>query len=267
MDDGKKAMDTIYAHDSLTGSFIQWANDNNYFYKSKQSCHHDDFDKHLTDGEIYAPCVTLKKYKYNQYPYMDTLSILEGNQLLSEANSNEYRILKSTDGGYEDCDTSVFDVYNQCDINEDDARYIDYTRPNGQRIEGYVSVDDLSDIAHGGWVLSCDCVDVDGEDYLRDYENICYVKTRSEWYVIDDCVSDYNGDMIHIDDAVELCSDVYGDEHAYEDDATKCIINGEYYLNDDMIEVDGGMLYEGNQEHYKLILENLKPTNNETKTA
>ena len=267
MNDGKKAMDTIYAHESLTNSFIQWANDNNYFYKSKQSCHHDDFDKHLTDGEIYSPCVTLKKYKYNQYPYMDTLSILEGNELRSEADGNEYRILKSTDGSYEDCDTSVFDVYNQCDINEDDARYVDYTRPNGQSINGYVSVDDLSDIAHGGWVLSCDCVDVDGEDYLRDDENICYLETRSEWYVIDDCVSDYNGDMIHIDDAVELCSDVYGDEHAYEDDATKCIIDGEYYLNDDMIEVDGGMLYEGNQEHYNLILENLKPKNNATKIA
>jgi hypothetical protein len=267
MHDGKKAMDTIYAHESLTPSFIQWANDNNYFYKSRQSCHHSDFDKHLTDGCIYSPCVILKHFNYSEYPYMDTLSILEDNQLRTHNITNEYRILKSTDGGYEDCDTSVFDVYNNCDINEDDARYIDYTRPNGQRIEGYVSLDDVSDIAHGGWVLSCDCVDVDGEDYLKDDENICYLETRSEWYVIDDCVSDYNGDMIHIDDAVELCSDVYGDEHAYEDDATKCIIDGEYYLNDDMIKVDGGMLYEGNQEHYKLILENLKPTNNATKTA
>jgi hypothetical protein len=267
MHDGKKAMDTIYAHESLTPSFIQWAHDNNYFYKSRQSCHHSDFDKHLTDGCICSPCVILKHFNYSEYPYMDTLSILEDNQLRTHNITNEYRILKSTDGGYEDCDTSVFDVYNNCDINEDDARYIDYTRPNGQRIEGYVSLDDVSDIAHGGWVLSCDCVDVDGEDYLKDDENICYLETRSEWYVIDDCVSDYNGDMIHIDDAVELCSDVYGDEHAYEDDATKCIIDGEYYLNDDMIKVDGGMLYEGNQEHYKLILENLKPTNNATKTA
>jgi hypothetical protein len=125
----------------------------------------------------------------------------------------------------------------------------------------------LSDIAHGGWVLSCDCVDVDGEDYLKDDDSICYIETRGEWYLMDDCRSDYNGDMIHEDDAVELCNDVYEGDYAYEDDASKCIIDGEYYLNDDMIEVDGGMLYEGNQEHYNLILENLKPTNNETKIA
>lgn len=267
MNDGKKAMDTIYAHESLTNSFIQWANDNNYFYKSRQSCHHNDFDRHLTDGCICSPCVILKHYDYSEYPYMDTLSILEGNKLQCEADGNEYRILKSTDGSYEDCDTSVFDVYNNCDINEDDARYVDYTRPNGQSINGYVSVDDLSDIAHGGWVLSCDCVDVDGEDYLKDDENIYYLETRSEWYVIDDCVSDYNGDMIHIDDAVELCSDVYGDEHAYEDDATKCIIDGEYYLNDDMIKVDGGMIYKENIKHYQLILNTINTTNNDTKIA
>ena len=194
---------------------------------------------------------------------MDTLSILEGNQLRSENNTNEYRILKSTDGGYEDCDTSVFDVYNNCDINEDDARYIDYTRPNGQRIEGYVSLDDVSDIAHGGWVLSCDCVDVDGEDYLKDDENICFVDSRNTWHLVDDCTMDYNGDMIHDDDSVCL----YDGEYSHEDEATICIIDGEYYLNIDMIKVDGGMMYEGNQEHYKLILENLKPKNNATKIA
>ena len=267
MHDGKKAMDTIYAHDSLTNSFIQWANDNGYFYKSRQSCHHNDFDKHLTDGHIYMPCVILKHYDYSEYPYMDTLSILEDNQLRSKHITNEYRILKSTDGGFEDCNRNVFDVYNNCEVDEDDARYVDYTRPNGQSINGYVSVDDLSDIAHGGWVLSCDCVDVDGEDYLRDDENICYLETRSEWYVIDDCISDYNGDMIHEDDAVELCSDVYGDEHAYEDDATKCIIDGEYYLNEDMIRVDGGMIYKENIEHYQLILNNINTKNNATKIA
>jgi len=263
MHDGKKAMDTIYAHESLTNSFIQWAHDNNYFYKSRQSCHHGDFDKHLTDGCIYSPCVILKHFDYSEYPYMDTLSILECNQLRSEANTNEYRILKSTDGGYEDCDTSVFDVYNNCDINEDDARYVDYTRPNGQRIEGYVSLDDVSDIAHGGWVLNCDCVDVDGEDYLKDDENICFVDSRNTWHLVDDCTMDYNGDMIHDDDSVCL----YDGEFAHEDEATMCIIDGEYYLNIDMIEVDGGMMYEGNQEHYKLILENLNTINNDTKIA
>jgi hypothetical protein len=194
---------------------------------------------------------------------MDTLSILEDNQLRTEYNTNEYRILKSTDGGYEDCNRNVFDVYNQCEIDEDDARYVDYTRPNGQSINGYVSLDDLVDIAHGGWVLSRDCVEVDGEDYLRSDEDICHVDSRNEWHLIDNCVSDYNGDMIHEDDSVTL----HDGEYAHEDDATICIIDGEYYLNEDMIRVDNGMMFIGNQEHYKLILENIKQTNNERKIA
>ena len=267
MHDGKKAMDTIYAHDSLTASFIQWANDNNYFYKSRQSCHHNDFDRHLTDGHIYMPCVILKHYDYSEYPYMDTLSILEDNQLRSEHNTNEYRVLKCTNGGFEDCNHNVHDIYNGCDIDEDDARYLDYTRPNGTHIEGYVHIDDCSDIAHGGWVLSCDCVDVDGEDYLRSDESICHVDSRNEWYLMDDCVSDYNGEMIHMDDSVELCRSEYAEIFAHEDDATMCIIDGEYYLNEDMIRVDNGMMFKGNQEHYKLILENLNTKYNETKIA
>lgn len=267
MDDGKKAMDTIYAHESLTNSFIQWAHENNYYYKSRQSCHHDDFDKHLTDGYINRPCVILKKYDYSEYPYMDTLSILEDNQLRSENTTNEYRTLKSTDGSYEDCNRNVYDVYNQCEIDEDDARYIDYTRPNGYSIDGYVSVDDLTDIAHGGWVLSCDCVEVDGEDYLKDDDSICYIESRRSWHLVDDCIEDNNGDMIHVDDSVELCRDVYSDEHAHEDNATRCIIDGEYYLNEVMIKVNGDMMYEGNQEHYRLILENLNTIYNATKTA
>ena len=161
----------------------------------------------------------------------------------------------------------MFDVYNNCEVDEDDARYVDYRRPNGNHIEGYVSVDDLSDIAHGGWVLSCDCVDVDGEDYLRDDDNICYVETRSEWYLMDDCRSDYNGDMIHQDDAIELCNNVYKGDYAYEDDATICIIDGEYYLNEDMIKVDGGMIFKDNIEHYQLILNNINTKENETKIA
>jgi hypothetical protein len=73
--------------------------------------------------------------------------------------------------------------------------------------------------------------------------------------------------MIHEDDAVQLCGDVYSNEHAHEDDATKCIIDGEYYLNEDMIKVDGGMIYKENIEHYKLILNTINIKNNATKIA
>jgi len=69
--------------------------------------------------------------------------------------------------------------------------------------------------------------------------------------------------MIHEDDSVTL----HDGEYAHEDDATMCIIDGEYYLNEDMIKVDGGMIYKENQEHYRLILENLNTKYNARKTA
>jgi hypothetical protein len=267
LDCGKKAMDTIYAHESLVSSFIQWAHDNNYYYKSRQSCHHEDFDKHATDGHIYLPKITLKYFDFDYYPYMDTLSILTDNVLGNEKRGSEYKILKSTDGSYEDCNTHVYDIYNGEEIDEDDARYLDYRRPNGTHIEGYVNVDSCLDIAHGGWVLSCDCVDVDGDDRLRNDENICYVEYRSEWHLMDNCYTDYDGDMIHCDDAVEL----HDCEYAHEDDAHQCMVDGLYYLKTDMYAIDCGYVANVNMDGYLNELKNLNKKNdakyNETKTA
>lgn len=266
MDNGQKAMDTIYAHETLTASFIQWANDNDYFYKSRQSCHHNEFDKHLTNGYISSPCVTLKKYRFDEYPYMDTLSILEDGKLKTEADGKDYKILKSTDGAYEESNSSVFDVYNQCDINEDDATYVDYTRPNGQYFEGHVNDNDLCMVSRVGWVLSCDCVSVNGIDYLREDDEICYVSTQNEWYLVDDCRQDYNGEWIHEDDAVEL----YNGDFAHEDEASQCLLDGEYYINNDMTEFDGGMVHNGNIDAYhelKFILNTKNTIENETKIA
>lgn len=267
LDCGKKAMDTIYAHESLVSSFIQWAHDNNYYYKSRQSCHHEDFDKHATDGHIYLPKITLKYFDFENYPYMDTLSILTDNVLGNEKRGSEYKILKSTDGSYEDCDTSVYDIFNGCDIDEDDARYLDYRRPNGTHIDGFVHVDYCSDISHGGWVLTCDCVDVDGEDRLKNDENICFVEYRSEWHLMDNCYADYDGDMIHADDSVEL----HDGEYSHEDDAHQCMVDGLYYLKTDMYAIDCGYVAYVNMDGYLNELKNLNKKNdakyNETKIA
>ena len=267
LDCGKKAMDTIYAHESLVASFIQWAHDNNYHYKSRQSCHHEDFDKHATDGHIYMPKITLKYFDFDNYPYMDTLSILTDNVLGNDKGGKVYKILKSTDGSYDDCSNTVYDVFNGEDIDEDDARYIDYRRPNGQHIDGFVHVDYCSDIAHGGWVLTCDCVDVDGEDRLKNDEDICYLEYRSEWHLNDNCYTDYDGNMIHCDDAVEL----HDCEYAHEDDAQKCMVDGLYYLETDMYAIDCGYVANVNMDGYLNVLKNLNKKNdarnNETKIA
>jgi len=265
MDDGKKAMDTIYAHETLTASFIQWANDNDYFYKSRQSCHHNEFDRHLTNGYISAPCVTLKKYRFDEYPYMDTLSILEDGKLKTEADGKDYKILKSTDGSFEEQENSVYDVFNNCDIHEDDAYYVSYNRPNGENIEGYIHRDNAIRTSTE-WVLFVDCVEIHSVYYLENDDNITFLDEYDEWHLIDDCRCDYNGKWIHEDDAVEL----YDGEYAHKDEASKCLLDGEYYLNNDMTEFDGGMVHNGNIDAYHesvYFLTNKNTTENETKIA
>ena len=268
LEDGEKAMDTIYAHESLINSFTQWANDNDYFYKSKQSCHHGQFDKHLTKDAFYNAIVVLKKYHFDQYPYMDTLSILEGNKLRNHEDGNDYKILKSTDGGYEDCEDDeniVHDVFNDCNINEDDGCYVSYQRPLGSFIEGYIHRNDSTRTSTER-VLRVDCVLINGDFYLLNDENITYIESRNEWCLIDDCRSDYNGEWIHEDDAVEL----YDGDYAHEDDASQCLFDGEYYINNDMTEFDGGMVHNGNIDAYhelKFILNTKNTTENETKIA
>ena len=279
LEDGEKAMDTIYAHDSLTNSFIQWANDNDYFYKSKQSCHHGQFDKHLTKDIFYNAIVVLKKYSFDSYPYMDTLSILEGNKLRNHEDGNQYKILKSTDGSFEEQENSVYDVFNNCDIHEDDAYYVSYDRPNGENIEGYIHRDNAIRTSTE-WVLFVDCVQIDRVYYLQDDENITYIESRNEWHLIEDCVQDNNCDMIYIDDAVELHNggwvhqddavELYNGDFAHEDEASQCSFDGEYYLNNDMTEFDGGMVHNGNIDAYHesvYFLTNKNTTENETKIA
>ena len=279
LEDGEKAMDTIYAHDSLTNSFIQWANDNDYFYKSKQSCHHGQFDKHLTKDIFYNAIVVLKKYSFDSYPYMDTLSILEGNKLRNHEDGNQYKILKSTDGSFEEQENSVYDVLNNCDIHEDDAYYVSYDRPNGENIEGYIHRDNAIRTSTE-WVLFVDCVQIDRVYYLQDDENITYIESRNEWHLIEDCVQDNNCDMIYIDDAVELHNggwvhqddavELYNGDFAHEDEASQCSFDGEYYLNNDMTEFDGGMVHNGNIDAYHesvYFLTNKNTTENETKIA
>jgi hypothetical protein len=267
LDDGKKAMDTIYTHESLTQSFIQWANENDYYYKNRQSCHHDAFDKHVSGEYITMPRVTLKNYDFDYYPYMDTLSILNGNVLSNEKDRKNYKILKCTSGSYEECDSSVYDIFNGYEIDEDDARYVDYDRPNGRHIEGYVHLDCLSDIAHGGWVLTCDCVDVDGEDRLQNDDEICYIDSREQWYLLDDCTMSYNGDMIHDNDSVEL----HTGEYAHVDDAYQCMVDGMFYLDCDVYAIDCGYVANVNEDEYMNILKKLNEKKNakfnERKTA
>lgn len=259
--DGTKGMDTIYAPEGLQESFISWAIENDYLYKSSQSCHHQEFDRR--NRERHDDCykkVKLDVKSFRKYPYVDSLYYYDLSGILSNDSGYHYDItLRCTGGGYEeDNEGRVADI-NGDYIDEDDARYVCYTRPNGRHIEGYVYYDCVTYASDGEYYLDDDCVEVDGEVYLENDENIC-TTYEDEWAMKDDCVmldtGDYEGEWAKYDDAVALGNG----EYALADECEKCYVDGDYYLKEDMEEMDNGDWVAN--ENIKVYLENEKETTN-----
>jgi len=231
-----KCMDTVYAKDDVRPMFIKFAKDNDLYYKSSQSCHHHEFDL-KGDSEVGSNSVhtRLSEWDFDEYPYLDTMMYLKDNGVICNRQpSEEHKILRCTDGGYEDGGSFTDDCITGERIDEDDATYIDY-RFEGRWYSGYTMEDTV--YARGdGQVLDCHAVEVDGEYYLSDSDDIVYVDSEGEYMRADDVVySDSGcaipshhavehadtGDWIHIDDAVEV-----EDGWIYEYEAEK--VNGEW---------------------------------------
>ena len=151
--DGAKLMDTIYAAESLQSAFKKYANDNEYWYKSSQSCHHETFD--MFNGEennkYETISVKLERGDFARYPYLDTMKYLDGTTLTNEEDS-DYKKLVSTDGLYEGAG-QVYSEWHEDSIDEDDAVYLDYHRPNGRHLESYVLVGECVG-TRSGWRFS-----------------------------------------------------------------------------------------------------------------
>ena len=256
--DNTKGMDTIYAHESLQESFISWAIENDYLYKASQSCHHHAFDKH--DRENHIDCykqVKLDVKSFKKFPYMDSMYFYSYDGILSNDSGSYDITLRCTGGGYEeDRDGQVLDINGEY-IDDDDARWICYTRPNGRHIEGYVWYENVVYAQDGEYYLEDDCVSIDGDNYLENDENICCTY-EDEWQLRDDCVmldaGEHEGEWAHLDDAVALGNG----EYALSDECEKCVVSDEYFLTDDMEEMENGdWVADENKEQY---LENLKET-------
>lgn len=256
--DNTKGMDTIYAPEGLQESFISWAIENDYIYKASQSCHHHAFDKR--NRENHRDCykqVKLDVKLFKKYPYMDSMYFYSYDGILAN-DSGEYDItLRCTGGGYEeDRDGQVCDINGEY-IEEDDANYVDYTRPNGRILCGYVWYENCVYAQDGNYYLEDDCVLVDGDYYLENDEAICCTY-EDEWAMKDDCVmldtGDFAGDWAKADDAVCLGNG----EWVLYDEAKECVVDGTCYLKEDMEQMDNGdWVANENKETY---LENLKET-------
>jgi hypothetical protein len=268
LDDGRVAMDTIYAHESIKESFVNYAIEHGWYYKSSQSCHHHSFDrfdgKFNEDASRKESRVTLKHFRYSEFPYMDSLYNLSDTGVLSNHEFTcNYKILRDTGGGYEDGGMIECEWTGRW-ICEDDSTYIEYERPNGQHFEGRVSDDEVVYTADEQYVLCVDAVEEysTGSWYLRNSDEICSVPSRDEYRLIDDCMySDYLHEWILSEEALET-----GDgKIMHMDSVFECCIDGEVYDECDcMSDIIDGVeyrYYTGNQEQF---FEKFKLVTNET---
>lgn len=236
--DGRIAMDTIYAPDSIQQTFLDYAINRDWYYKRSQSCHHHDFDGFggsYFSGYSKLECkVKLTKFNFEYYPYMDSLYYLNDYGILSNGEpNNDYKTLRNTDGSYEESGMIICEVSGDR-INEDDSTYISYSRPNGGYIEGSVSDCLLVNTANHGYCLEDDCIQehTTGDYYLSNDENIVYLSSKDEYRYADDCVySDELAEFILLEDSVET----EDGKVLRQEDTFICCVDGKIYSEDDRL--------------------------------
>jgi hypothetical protein len=268
--DGKRGMDTIYANESLFESFITWAVDNQAYYKDRQSCHHQQFDRLNRGSVCYDARVQLAYYKPSYYPYMDTLSILTEYGILRTdvPSGDSYKTLRDTGGGYEDGedddDYVTLETGGRCHV--DDCTYVDYRNHDGVYRDGYYHESAVVFTNDDSYRLRDDCVRIGSDWYELDSDDICYVDLRDEYYLKDDTVyCEFDDADHHIDD----CHELHDHTFAHESDCNVCAHSGDYYLDDDLTKAsDGACVAKENLEEYEeTIKEQLNENENETVTA
>ena len=243
-------MDTIYAKDDVRPMFIKFAKDNDMYYKSSQSCHHHVFDMKGDEnvGDMYIS-VKLSEWEYYQYPYLDTMMyLLDDGTLTNRAPYDDHKKLRCTDGGYEENSSYTEDCVTGERICEDDATYIDY-RFEGRWYSGYTMESTVYVRSEGTTALEEHTIEVNGDAYLRDSDEIVYVHRVDEYMHTDDVVFDEDGDAIPRDEAVE---------HAD---------TGEWIHLDDAVEVEDGWIFECEAEKVDGVWVRIGNNQNENQEA
>lgn len=240
-DNGDKCMDTIYSAECLFKAFKAWAIDNEYRYKSSQSCHHHMFD--MYGGSSYADndgyvSVKIKHASLDFYPFMDSLQYLEvlsGGSILSNDDGTSYDyVLRQTDGRRDDGDDEdgrIYCEWHDESYDEDDVRWVSYTRPNGRRLESYIHYEDTVNAHDGEYYLEEDCEEVSGRWYLRNDDNI--IEVNGEYYLLEDCYDTEEEGWLPVDEC-EIC-----------------LHDGQYHPRSCMTELaTGGWVTDDNMDEY-----------------
>ena len=207
-DCGTKLMDRIYGNSIAVNNFKEWAKDNDYIHKYKQS-YSNDTEWVTSIGEVIDKTYTITLDNVsNGYPYMDTFKYTDDIDasdivLTNDDDDNSYT-LDSTEGGPWENRVETVDGHM---YSEDEVRYIQY----GNVTEGYY---------------------YEGDTFFCDYDN--------EYFHIDDSVQtdegytvfvesdsvihiEYTDTYTHVDNAIYSEHD---QEYIMIKDSVTCVING-----------------------------------------
>lgn len=222
--DGDTFMDRIYVvQDHYYELFLDYAKDNNFIRKVEYKNYRDK-QVMFRNGEQFSrtfKIVTGTEFDY--YPYIDTFTY-GGDGFLSNSSNGCMYEYNQTGGGREGGTRMVFCAYDEVDIDEDDATYIERGTYRGQYIhtdhtvycetDGYYyynECDTLCEI-NGNYYRKDDddIVEVDGELYHVNSDDIAYSDFYGEYVLVDDCVySEHHECHIKSDEAYEVAGEYF----------------------------------------------------------
>jgi hypothetical protein len=220
--DGNLYADRFYVSDDyIYDLFIEYCTNNNILYKQDYKSYNNK-----TKFVDLSGCVVSKKLTiytdtvFDSYPYIDTFCYGEDGSINNYMGGSTYAY-NNTDGtreGDEDNhDGQMYDDFNDEWIDEDEAIYIQ----SGERryTDRCAHIDDCICV-NGDWYYKYDSnlIEVNGEHYTSDSDEICYSDLDNEYYLIDDCVySEDSGSYILTSEAYEI-----GGNYYHESNVTKC---------------------------------------------
>jgi hypothetical protein len=202
-----KVMDRIYyTKDSQIESFKDWAKENGYLVKDRQS--YDYYTTFNTPQGEYVEAyfeISMPEIDQRYYPYIDTFFYVDSGNCLLHNNEGEHYDFeaRATDGT-----PNGVRCYHTGDyIDRDDAIYI-------ESLDDYVHQDHAVCIGDT-W-------------YYSEDDDIAWSDVYSDYLYTPDCTRDYNGEWVIDEDAREL----YNGESAYYEECVK-LHDGTYALETD----------------------------------
>ncbi len=219
----------MVVEDVLHGRCILWNDGTNTYYD--RIYYNNEYTNSIIESycldQGFLPVSRLKKIDldhsdFKSYPYMDNMYILDVDDDTlyngeTDCCGSGYRTLRDTGGGYEEEDPTVYSDWHGDSIPENDAVWCDcvdsYVR-SGDTVMYYDSYSGRNS-APIGW------------------DGICYVSSRNEYHILENCVEDRDGDMQHVDDVQCLSERHYDSEFTTEDVVEDYC--GDYILDDDAV--------------------------------